>query len=645
MRERVRPVRGAAKILTAALWFLAVFVACFWLPDSIARALAFGPGGLPAFGQELTGNGDVQRSVLTRENLFAKKPPSKPVDDTAGFAIPAGASEPTQIFEGTLTLNDVASSGNFSQIADVFKLIPATDSPWKHLAPFHFQFVQSGRHLIPASQGLAIVDASPTWNYILGPGRVWNEKGDQGYVRAAFPFALIQRNQNCVHNGEMTFLFSNAGSPNISNVYYQITQETCYPMKFNLWGMIFATYTPGPVAGGALIKASHKIDLERRIPTKPFSDLAKDFPNAHVDLAAFTAAYKHSENVTTYGLILRGTNYVSGCPTRSGEYAFCSDMRVPSYSIAKSAFAGVALMRLGQLYGPEVYNLKIKDYIPASMIRGKWDGTTFGNTSDMATGNFNLAGYEADEDSPVNDKFLIAEAYAEKLTDAFDFKDHSAPPGTKWVYQSAATYILTQAMNAYFHQRGGSGDIFTLVRDDIYKPLHVNEGGLTTIRTDHSATGAPTGYYGLFFNQDDIAKIGNFLNTSAGMIDGRQVLEPARLSEALFRSANVAEAGVPIEGRSAASLLGAPVSAGGKSSGGDNSRRYSHGFWGRKITSAEFPEYTCDYWVSFMSGYGGNIVMLLPDGATYYIFSDGMEFPWQATLHEINKIAPMCKSN
>ena len=79
---------------------------------------------------------------------------------------------------------------------------------------------------------------------------------------------------------------------------------------------------------------------------------------------------------------------------------FAPDMRVPSYSIAKSAFAGVALMRLGQLYGPEVYNLKIKDYIPAPMIRGKWDGTTFGNTSDMATGNFNLGGYEADEDSP-----------------------------------------------------------------------------------------------------------------------------------------------------------------------------------------------------------------------------------------------------
>lgn len=210
-------------------------------------------------------------------------------------------------------------------------------------------------------------------------------------------------------------------------------------------------------------------------------------------------------------------------------------------------------------------------------------------------------------------------------------------PGTKWVYQSAATFILTQAMDAYYRGRGGRGDIFSLVRDDVYVPLHLNDGGLTTIRTDDSAAGAPAGYYGLFFNQDDIAKIGNFLNTSGGMIDGKQVLEPGRLAEALFRSTNVDSAGVAIEGRKDASLVGAGAIP--------NTRRYSHGFWGRKITRAEFPEYSCNYWTSFMSGYGGNIVMLLPNGVTFYIFSDGMESPWQAPVREINKLAPICKAN
>ena len=142
--------------------------------------------------------------------------------------------------------------------------------------------------------------------------------------------------------------------------------------------------------------------------------------------------------------MIHGTNYVSGCPTRSGEYAFCGEMRVPSYSIAKSAFAGVALMRLGQIYGPKVYGLKIKDYIPAAVIRGKWDQTTFGNTSDMATGNFNLGDYEADEDSPVNDTFLIAEAYAPKLADAFGFQGSFGDAGDE-VGLSECGYIYFDA--------------------------------------------------------------------------------------------------------------------------------------------------------------------------------------------------------
>ena len=592
--------------------------------------------------QHLEGTGLVARQILVSQEMFQKKSPSHPVDDASAFAIPANAAEPAQVFEGTLTLDDVSTNGNFTLLGDIFKLVPNTDSPWKHLAPFQFEFVQSGNYLIPIQQGLAIVENSSTWNYIVGPGRVWHEQSDGKYMRVAFPFALVQRNQNCVHNGEMTFLFSDTSTPNISNVYYQITQETCYPMKFNLWGMIGATYTPHKVENAADIQRKHQEELVNRLPTKPFSDLKKDFPNSGVDLPAFSAAYKHPENVTTYGLIFKGTNYVADCPTRSGQYAFCADMRVPSYSIAKSVFAGVALMRLGERYSPAVYDLKIKDFIPQSSIRGKWSDTTFGNASDMATGNFNSPEYESDEDSSTNDAFLIAESYETKLTDAFAFHAHSVTAGTKWVYQSAATYILTQAMNHFWQQRGGSGDIFTMVRDDVFEPLHFSQGGLTTIRTNHSPTGAPTGYYGLFFNQDDIAKVGNFLNTSEGMIGDKRVLARDRLAEALFRSANAGQVGVAIEGLKSAPLLGA-MPRKGDSEKAQSTRRYSHGFWGRKITHSEFSAFPCDYWISFMSGYGGNIVMLLPDGATFYIFSDEMEFPWQPAVNEINKLAPLCK--
>ncbi|HTR27611.1 MAG TPA: hypothetical protein VMI10_26815, partial [Terriglobales bacterium] len=74
-----------------------------------------------------------------------------------------------------------------------------------------------------------------------------------------------------------------------------------------------------------------------------------------------------------------------------------------------------------------------------------------------------------------------------------------------------------------------------------------------------------------------------------------------------------------------------------------DSRRYSHGFWGRYISTTEFPQYSCDFWISIMAGYGGNLVALLPNGTSFYIFSDGKEFPWQNAIQEINKLTPICK--
>jgi len=591
--------------------------------------------------ERLKGSGEVARKVLTREELFGQGAPAKPVDDMAAFGVPGGAAEPAETFEGTLTLNDPQASGIFVKNSDVFEIIPDGDSPWKHLAAFRYEFVQSGSFLLPVQEGL-VITGSPAWNYLVGPGRVWQEKGDDGYMRAALPFALVQRNQNCVHNGEMTFLFSNRKTPRISNVYYQITQETCYPMKFDLWGISSATYTPEKVPQLEELRAAHTAEITHKMQTKPIESLSADFPQSGIRLTAISAAYKHPENITTYGVVINGVNYTSGCATRSGEYAFCGDMRLPSYSIAKSVFAGVALMRLGQLYGTGVYSELIKKHIPSELIRGHWDNTTFSNASDMATGNYNLDAYEADEDSAAMDKFIVGESLEGKLADAFAINQNYAPPGTKWVYQSSATFVLTQAMNAYLRERTSKdADLFNLIRDDVYKPLNVSRGGLTTIRTNNSPTGAPSGYYGLFFIKDDFAKLGDFLNKGSGIINGRQILESTRLREALFRAPNAVEVGVPILGASATSALG-PPKLGNQNAPPENTRRYAHGFWGKHMTPAEFPEYSCDFWVSIMAGYGGNIVALLPNGVTFYISSDGMEFPWVDAVGEMAKLRPMC---
>jgi hypothetical protein len=626
--------------MRSSLFCQALISLCILLFFGLPRAAGQGPSAKlePA---KLSGSGQVKRTVLKREQLLRGTDSLSPVDDSAGFALPAQAAEPTEFFEGTLTLKNVASVGHFTLLSDIFQLVPASDSPWKHLPPFRFQFVQSGSFLIPVVQGLSIT-GDPAWNYMVGPGRVWRETGDAGYMRASLPFALVQRNQNCVHNGAMTFLFNTTKRPRISRVFYQITQETCYPMKFDMWGVLDADFSPAAVAGSSEIRARFAAEQAHQMPTKPLSALAEDLPGTNIDVAAIRRGYKHPEDITTYGMVFRGIHYSAGCPTRFGEYAFCDQMRLPSYSIAKSVFAGVALMRLGQLYGTGVYDLRIKDYVPPKENEGHWETTTFGNTSDMATGNFNSEAYEADEDSPVNDKFLIDESLESKIRDAFAFDRKYAPPGTTWVYQSPATFLLTQAMNAYLRQKQGpSADVFTLVQTDVYEPLEMSQGFMSTIRTANSPQGAPTGYYGLFFNKDDAAKLSTFLNNASGKINGEQVLEPTRLAEALFRAPTTDTAGVPILGHKQDSALGWPV-IGKNTQAVANSRRYAHGFWGRRITPEEFPEFQCDFWISLMAGYGGNIVLLAPNGATFYIFTDGMEFPWTQPLSLAAKLAPMC---
>lgn len=602
---------------------LRLLLLCLVLPGWCA-----GLATTPVPGDPLSGNGNVNRSVLTSSQLFSSAAPVAPVDDSAGFGLPANAAAPSQAFEGTLTLSVPETSGDSQILRNDFGYDTANNSPWRHLASFSFQFVQNGSYLIPVQQGLTVT-GSPAWNYIVGPGRVWQETADSGYMRASIPFALVERNQNCVHNGEMTFLFNRTRTPDISKVRYQVTQETCLYFKLNLWGQLAATYTPGSIANDQALENAEAAEVANRLPTKPFSALATDYPNSGINIANFTQGFKSPADITTYGLLINGVHYVSACQTRYGAYAFCGDMRLPSYSTAKSSFAGLAMMWLGQQYGSAVYGRLIRSYVPQYVNGGDWANVTFDNTADMATGNYISAGNLADESTSQETAFLTAEPYSAKIKDAFTPFPHKAAAGSTWVYQSHATFILTQAMNGYLQQQQGSGaDIFNSIRDAVYKPLNMSQGSLSMLRTDNSPAGKPFGSYGLFFIQDDVAKIGRFLNNSGGAINNAQVLDAARLQESLFRAANPSTLGVAVPD------TGTPVAP--------NTFRYHNQFWAKHMTTAEFPQYHCNFWVPFMSGYGGNTVLLLPNGVTYYLFSDGNEFIWYTAVNEINKIAPLC---
>jgi hypothetical protein len=563
-------------------------------------------------GTILTGSGRVERRLLTYDDLMTGVS-TTPVDDSA-FALPEEAALPGVVFEGSLQISAGMDSGS-RVIRDDLNYV--ADPNRLQLPTLNLQFVQDGSYLIPVTQGL-VYTGNPYWNTIVGPGRIWRELGDRGYARASFPFTLVERNQNCTHNGVMTFLFDGT---QISPVRYQVTQETCLYFKFDLWGQIVANYTAISIPEAAAIRAAHATELTNLLPTRPVAALATDYPTARVNLSSFGSGIT-PEHMTAYGLVINGINYVSGCQTRYGEYAYCEEMRLPSYSTAKSAFAAVALMHLGQKYGTGVYSLLIKDYVPeAALAAGDWSAVTFQNTLDMSTGNYAQEGFEIDESGSIMTSFLDdSETYADKIKYAFLFPGRMAP-GRAWIYHTSDTFIATRAMNNFLVSKEGSGvDIYKLVRDEVYTPLHLSLGGLTTLRTDNSPTGKPFGGYGLFWTRDDIAKIALLMDDQEGRINGSQLLESGLLAASMQKDSSdrgLNTSGVPIF-------------------------KYRNGFWGREWTSAENRRYSCTFWTPFMSGYGGITVVLMPNGSIYYYFSDNNEYSWYDAVNESNKIKPMC---
>jgi hypothetical protein len=546
------------------------------------------------------------RKVLTYNELMAGFNGVSPVNEAA-LTPPADAEPPNHYFQGRLELHGEGSTGEMA----VLQGNPEVEPEEAHLPEFDFEFVQSDGHLIPVQRGLIIAD-HPYWNYILEPGKVWREAGDNDYSRASFPFALVWKGSNATFNGVMTFLFN---EEEISKVWYQITQETSISLNADFWGLLDASYHAQAIAGADQIRAAFDQEIADRFPTRPIAQLAEDYPG--IDSSAFGHGVTRS-NMTWYGFVINGVNYVGGCETRYGRYPYCESMRAPSYSTAKSAFVSMALMRVAQKFDPAAPSLLVQDYMPeARDSPGDWSAVTFDHVLDMATGNFESAAWMVDEEQWDTDPFWNEDYYAEKIAAAFNWP-HSAAPGTQWVYRTFDTFIVTRALTVYLQsQEGSDADIFEFVVEEVYKPIKMGPGAFTTLRTkDNDWQGQAYGGYGMWWIPDDLAKISDFLNVDGGVVEGEQLLHPDLLASALQR---------------------APDDRGVESYSGG---LYNNAFWANSYGESE--GFDCEDWVVQMQGYSGIVVALMPNGASYYYASDGREFSWDAAVQEADKIIPHC---
>jgi hypothetical protein len=180
------------------------------------------------------------KNTFNQDFLIGDEQLSAPMT-TQAYSPPKNSSLAKDKFAGVLSLKTDSSANGIKVVKDSFGISAASQWNLSTLPAFSFEYVSDGVEIIPALRQPQR-GSHPYWEIILEPGRVWSEPQDMGWSRAALPFALKEKNQNCTHNGLMTFLYKGDGS--ISRVAWQVGSETCLYLKVDLWGMAEARYQP-----------------------------------------------------------------------------------------------------------------------------------------------------------------------------------------------------------------------------------------------------------------------------------------------------------------------------------------------------------------------------------------------------------------
>ncbi len=526
---------------------------------------------------------------------------------------PYGSERPaSNRFEGRLRLDPGNQFTSFELFVDELDLVAPGRPGIEELPPFDFELVQDGNLLIPVRQG-PIANEHNWWEFVLLPGRVWDEAGDKSFSRAALPFALKERREDCIHNGLMSFLFSDTGE--VTNVAFQISSQTCRYLQFRMRGLLPATYEPGDVVDGAQSVAAVVANLDSRIPQRPIKQIASDYPGATADEFGSTEEIDYKD-MSVYGFIIDGVHYVGGCNTPDGSYPYCDEMALPSYSTAKSLVGGLGLMLAEKSY-PGTKNTFISDFVPE--CGESWSDVTIEHALDLVTGHYDSPEPHVDEDAAIVSRFFLGEDHATKIEFACNEFPRKSDPGKHWSYQTWATYLAGTAINNRLKSiNGDQADFYDdLIVAKLWDPLGLSQLAKQTRRTNDEV-GQPFAGFGLTLLRDDVAKLAQFI----GVDDGR-LKDADPLGRRLF---DAIKQRIPDDPGMQAEV---------------ETMRYNNGF--RSFDVSTFLECDKPTWLVTMSGFGGINIVLMPNGTAYYYFSDGNVHRYLHAVHESHRIRPMCQ--
>ena len=330
------------------------------------------------------------RTVLSMMELTGEQEwDGEPVGDIASFVAPPDAEPALHSFQGTLKLSTVAMETSPSrlrarfpfQVFEVVEPVLDKDADAKLFPGLPVEFFTHGGDLVPVNRGVirAPLDRRPSsfWDLAVQPGRVWSEQSDEGWSRAAFPFALVSSLDGDTRNGIATFLFKD---DRVSTLRFQIVTQTAPFMqndKFTAWGEISALYQPHEIEGIEALRAEYEEELGCALELRSWKEMAQLYPHA------FSAQeIEEAGGELTRALVVDEAIYYRPIKTEYGTYPFTDRARYGVWSVSKSLTCGIAMLRLAQKYGPEIFDERLLDYFrPEENNSGHdgWDRVTFGD--------------------------------------------------------------------------------------------------------------------------------------------------------------------------------------------------------------------------------------------------------------------------
>jgi hypothetical protein len=526
------------------------------------------------------------------------------------YAPPPGAQGARHSLKGTIRFRGIAWH----------QMSKGCPGPRYKLGEFSIRFLTVGDALVPEQrETIDLPGGTESLGLILSPGRIWFEPADRGRSRAAFPFLLTAQTSNEAHNGIATFLFDDAG---VSNVWFQITQETVPWNRFDAWGSLAAEYEPERAWISTPMQRQYEQELAEALEIRPWQDLESELPKEAYD--GFLGQWAQ-EHVSASGLLRDDVLYVHSCQTRTGPFPYCRQMRHGAFSVTKSIGAGLAMFWLAETYGDSVFAERVMDYVDIPGASEGWRNVRFGDLLNMAAGTGNKNPQPEPRkplaDEPPSDDWFTHMTTAERLAYAFGkYGDYPWGPGQVLRYNTIHAFILSAAMDGYLKaQDGPEADLWDSVMEEVLRPIGVHHFPIQRTRDDGTRRGIPIFADGSYPTLEEAAKIARLLQQK-GRHKDKQLLSRFAVAEALFQGHSL---GLSAEGN-----------------GRQRDSRYHLSMW----SAAYAPEPGCTFQVPYMAGYGGSIVALLPNGVTALRFADEEIYELPPLLDAAWAARPTCPS-